>query len=184
MLYANGKVGVPSCITRNLACYRMLYIRISLFCVVFITGLYSGLTPTVLAIVPQMGINFLVFELLLSGVSGQTTLPNSQHSTEQPTALWKVGACGSAAGVISKLFVYPMVSSVSMYISYCLNSTTIHHLRFAPPPPLNVTYCVIYRIQSKNAYRHKSCTVHFPIALSQALTCILGGLIVRVEFYQ
>lgn len=86
------------------------------------TGFYAGLTPAVVGITPYMGLNFALYETfkkISTGLPSQKDdLPvdaNLQSATKKKkdsaiVALAKKGLCGGAAGGLSKLIVYPLVS--------------------------------------------------------------------------
>lgn len=80
------------------------------------TGFYAGLTPAVIGITPQMGLNFALYEtfkLLVTGDADETSSQRSDSSAKKKDSLFKStvlkGFCGGAAGGISKLIVYPLV---------------------------------------------------------------------------
>lgn len=67
-------------------------------------GLFAGLGPAILSITPYMGLNFALYEFL------KPLIPN-----ESSWHLVKTGVVGGIAGGLSKLCVYPLVSSTTMF---------------------------------------------------------------------
>jgi len=81
-------------------------------------GFYAGLVPAMVGITPQMGLNFAFYETFRAIAMpepsplkpGQTQSEKSQKDSFGWATL-KKGVCGGAAGGLSKLIVYPLVSS-------------------------------------------------------------------------
>lgn len=78
-------------------------------------GFYAGLVPAMVGITPQMGLNFAFYETFRA-----VAMPDTQTTKDSfAVATLKKGFCGGAAGGLSKLIVYPLVSY-----------STINELRF------------------------------------------------------
>ena len=95
-------------------------------------GLYSGLLPALATVAPQMGANYLVYESLSElmrtntdtrNVLSQWTKAFSNHNDDglaglNALPLWAVGLAGGVSGGVSKLLVYPLVSSFSVILLF------------------------------------------------------------------
>ena len=83
-------------------------------------GFYAGLVPAMVGITPQMGLNFAFYETFRA-IAMPEPLPlkpgQKQGDKGQKDSFgWatlKKGICGGAAGGLSKLIVYPLVSCAS-----------------------------------------------------------------------
>jgi hypothetical protein len=81
-------------------------------------GFYAGLVPAMVGITPQMGLNFAFYEffrnIALPEPSqkdlDESKLTGKSNKDSFVFATLKKGICGGAAGGLSKLLVYPLVS--------------------------------------------------------------------------
>jgi solute carrier family 25 protein 42 len=66
-------------------------------------ALYSGLTPTLVGIVPYSGITFCAFETLTAALAGVRGLENAKQLQSSETFV-----CGAVAGLIGQSLTYPL----------------------------------------------------------------------------
>jgi hypothetical protein len=83
-------------------------------------GFYAGLTPAMVGITPQMGLNFALYESFKALASGVDAVDaEGKAVSKQKDSFLKgtilKGLCGGAAGGLSKLTVYPLVRTVTHF---------------------------------------------------------------------
>lgn len=85
-------------------------------------GFFAGLPAAVVGIVPSMGLNFAIYEVLLSSlktfrenVQSSSSTSNDTNRTSIPginrsiaSTVLSSGGCGAVSGGVSKLLVYPL----------------------------------------------------------------------------
>lgn len=73
-----------------------------------VRGLYAGLTPTLIEIVPYAGIQFGSYDLFKRRAMALNSRKTLQGSTEKSLSKVQLSTCGLAAGTIAKIVCHPL----------------------------------------------------------------------------